>query len=144
MHGGAQSHLIRCADGGYYVAKFQNHREGARIRANELLETKLAPRLGLPTRAAAVVEVRENPIERTDDLVIRLGRGRTRCRVEWSFPNAPLRGLCTRHHVNESARENPRHQFIARLLEEQRISIVPLQDVSRTRPEVGGRANPFV
>ena len=59
----------------------------------------------------------------------------------------------------EPARENPRHQFIARLLEEQRISLVPLnreirrrfasppsitdrlQRASRTRREVHGRAN---
>jgi hypothetical protein len=122
---------MRCADGGYYVVKFQNNPQGARIRANELLGTNLAARLGLPTPAAAVVELRENLIERTDDLVIQLGRGRTRCRVEWSFPDAASRGLYTRHRVNESARENPRHQFIARLLEEQRISMVPLNRVEK-------------
>jgi hypothetical protein len=25
MRGGAQSHLMRCADGNYYVVKFQNN-----------------------------------------------------------------------------------------------------------------------
>jgi hypothetical protein len=85
MRGGAQSHLMRCEDGGYYVVKFQNNPQGARILANELLGTRLAARMGLPTPAAAVVEVRENLIEHTDDLVIQLGRGRTRCRAGLQF-----------------------------------------------------------
>src|ERR1700691_3039117 len=85
MRGGAQSHLMRCEDGGYYVVKFQNNPQGARILANELLGTRLAARMGLPTPAAAVVEVRENLIEHTDDLVIQLGRGRMRCRAGLQF-----------------------------------------------------------
>lgn len=85
MRGGAQSHLMRCADGGYYVVKFQNNPQGARILANELLGTRLAARLGLPTPAVAVVEVRESLIEHTEDLVIQLGRGRARCRAGLQF-----------------------------------------------------------
>ncbi len=85
MRGGAQSHLMRCEDGGYYVVKFQNNPQGTRILANELLGTRLAARMGLPTPVAAVVEVRENLIEHTDDLVIQLGRGRTRCRAGLQF-----------------------------------------------------------
>jgi hypothetical protein len=182
MRGGAQSQLMRCADEGYYVVKFQNNPQGARILANELLGTRLAARLGLPTPAAAVVEVRESLIEHTEDLAIQLGRGRARCRAglqfgsrypgspaetavydflpdeqlrevvnladfcgmlvfdkwtcntngrqaiffragdesryqaqmidqgfcfnagEWNFPDAPLRGLYTRHRVYESVR----------------------------------------
>lgn len=85
MRGGAQSQLMRCADEGYYVVKFQNNPQGERILANELLGTRLAARLGLPTPAAAVVEVRESLIEHTDDLVIQLGRGRARCRAGLQF-----------------------------------------------------------
>jgi len=59
MRGGAQSHLMRCSDEAYYVVKFQNNPQGVRILANELLGTRLAARMGLPTPAAAVVEVRE-------------------------------------------------------------------------------------
>lgn len=79
MRGGAQSHLMRCAGDGYYVVKFVNNPQGARILANELLGTRLAARMGLPTPEAAVVEVREELIENTEDLVIQLGRGRARC-----------------------------------------------------------------
>lgn len=85
MRGGAQSHLMRCADGGYYVVKFQNNPQGARILANELLGTRLAARLGLPTPAVAVIEVRERLIEYTEDLVIQFGRGSARCRAGRQF-----------------------------------------------------------
>jgi hypothetical protein len=85
MRGGAQAQLMRCEDEGYYVVKFVNNPQGARILANELLGTRLAARLGLPTAAAAVVEVREALIENTEDLAIQLGRGHTRCRAELQF-----------------------------------------------------------
>src|SRR6267378_4147920 len=49
MRGGAQSHLMRCSDGHYYVVKFQNNPQHTRILVNELLATRLAARLGLPT-----------------------------------------------------------------------------------------------
>jgi hypothetical protein len=56
MRGGAPSHLMRCSDGNYYVVKFQNNQH-CRILVNELLGTKLAARLGLPTMPVAIVEV---------------------------------------------------------------------------------------
>jgi hypothetical protein len=85
MRGGAQGHLMRCDDDGYYVVKFQNNPQGVRILANELLGTRLAARLGIPVPAATVVEVREDVIAHTDDLVIQLGRGRTPCNAGQQF-----------------------------------------------------------
>jgi hypothetical protein len=85
MRGGAQSHLMRCGDEDYYVVKFQNNPQGTRILANELLGTRVAARLGLPTAVAAVVEVRRNLIEHTEDLVIELGRGRALCKAGLQF-----------------------------------------------------------
>jgi hypothetical protein len=85
MRGGAQAHLMRCDDGGYYVVKFQNNPQGPRILANELLGTRLAARMGLPTPGVAVVEVREELIAQTEDLVIQLGRGRTPCKAGLQF-----------------------------------------------------------
>jgi len=41
----------------YYVVKFQNNPQGARILANELLGTRLAASIGLPAPATSVVEV---------------------------------------------------------------------------------------
>ena len=85
MRGGAQSHLMRCDDGGYYVVKFQNNPQHLRILANEMLGTRMASCLGLPVPRADVVEVRRELIELTADLVIQLGTGRTPCRPGRQF-----------------------------------------------------------
>jgi hypothetical protein len=70
MRGGAQSHLMRCSDGNYYVVKFQNNPQHRRILVNELLGTKLAARLGLSTTAVAIIDVAEDLIRLTPDLQI--------------------------------------------------------------------------
>jgi hypothetical protein len=85
MRGGAQAHMMRCADEGYYIVKFQNNPQGVRILVNELLGTRLAARLGLPMPAVAVVEVREEMIAHTEDLVMQLGRGRAPCKPGLQF-----------------------------------------------------------
>ncbi len=85
MRGGAQAHLMRCDDGHYYIVKFQNNPQHLRILANEMLGTSLARRLGLPTAPVAAVEVRQELIEATPDLVIQLGAGRTACRAGLQF-----------------------------------------------------------
>jgi hypothetical protein len=56
-----------------------------RILANELLGTRLAARLGLPTPEAEVIEVREELIAHTEDLVVQLGRGRAPCKPGMQF-----------------------------------------------------------
>jgi hypothetical protein len=85
MRGGAQPHLMRCADGEYYVVKFQNNPQHPRILVNELLASQLAARLGLVTPHVSVVEVRAAMIAASDDLVIQLGRGRVPCRPGLQF-----------------------------------------------------------
>ena len=37
MRGGAQAHLLECADGGFYVVKFVNNPQHRRILINEWL-----------------------------------------------------------------------------------------------------------
>jgi hypothetical protein len=85
MRGGAQSHLLRCSNQAYYVVKFQNNPQGLRILANELLGTRLAARLGLSVAEPEVVEVREELIAHTEDLVIQQGRGRAPCKAGKQF-----------------------------------------------------------
>src|ERR1700719_837772 len=75
MRGGAQSHLMRCDDGGYYVVKFQNNPQHIRVLANEMLGTKIAAYLGLRVPQIEVVEGRPELIELTAELVIQLGMG---------------------------------------------------------------------
>ena len=74
MRGGAQSHLMRCDDGYYYVVKFQNNLQHRRILVNELLGTKLAARLGLPTVPVEIVAVSEELIRLTPELAVELPR----------------------------------------------------------------------
>lgn len=79
MRGGAQAHLMRCSDGHYYVVKFQNNPQHRRVLVNELLGTRLASRLGLPTPPVAVVQVDARLIGLTPELCIELPRARTPC-----------------------------------------------------------------
>jgi hypothetical protein len=74
MRGGAQSHLMRCEDGYYYVVKFKNNLQHRRVLVNELLGTRLAARLGLPTTPAAIISVSEDLIRLTPDLHMQLPR----------------------------------------------------------------------
>jgi len=85
MRGGAQSHLMRCSDKNYYVVKFQNNPQHRRILVNELLGTKLARRLGLPTALPAVVEVSEELIRWTEELAMELPRSRLPCQPGLQF-----------------------------------------------------------
>jgi HipA-like kinase len=79
MHGGSQSQLIRCSDDEYYVVKFQNNPQGARILANELMGTLLARELGLPTAEMAIIDVPRDVIRASKDMTIQLERGRNFC-----------------------------------------------------------------
>jgi hypothetical protein len=61
--------LRRCSDGRddelYYVVKFQDNLQHCRVLVNELLGTRLAARIGLPTPPVALVEVGEDLIQVT-------------------------------------------------------------------------------
>src|SRR5258706_6423877 len=85
MRGGAQSHLMRCSDGHYYVVKFQNNPQHRRILVNELLGTRLARRLGLPTTPVAIVHVSEELIRLTPELSMEMPRSRVPCQAGLQF-----------------------------------------------------------
>lgn len=85
MRGGAQSHLMRCSDDHYYVVKFQNNPQHRRILVNELLGTRLAARLGLPTVPVAIVDVSEELIRLTPELAMELPRARIPCQPGLQF-----------------------------------------------------------
>jgi hypothetical protein len=72
MRGGSQSQFMRCSDENYYVVKFQNNPQHRRILVNELLGTKLAASLGLPTTATAIINVSNDLISLTPDLHVEL------------------------------------------------------------------------
>jgi hypothetical protein len=85
MRGGAQGHLMRCSDGHFYVVKFHNNPQHARILANEMLATRLAERVGLPVPSTAVVEVRGWLIEHTSELHIQLAHHTIPCQAGLQF-----------------------------------------------------------
>jgi hypothetical protein len=85
MRGGAQSHLMRCSDGQYYVVKFQNNPQHRRILVNELLGTRLARRLGLSTAAVEIVHVSEELIRLTPELCMEMPRSRVPCEAGPQF-----------------------------------------------------------
>ena len=85
MRGGAQSHLMRCDDGYYYVVKFQNNPQHRRVLVNELLGTRLAARMGLPTVPVEIVAVSEELIRLTPELAMELPRARIPCQPGLQF-----------------------------------------------------------
>jgi len=109
MRGGAQGHLMRCSDGNYYVVKFQNNPQHPRILVNELLGTRLASRLGLPTTPVAVVEVSRELIQLTQELCIESARSRTPCAAGLQFgsryPGDPRRLVLHDFLPDEKLRE---------------------------------------
>jgi len=85
MRGGAQSHLMRCADGHFYVVKFQNNPQHTRVLVNDWLGTRLAQMVGLPVPEVAVVDVHAWLVERTPELRIELCGHRTMLTPGLSF-----------------------------------------------------------
>src|SRR5271166_1872151 len=72
MRGGAQSHLMRCADGHYYVVKFQNNPQHTRVLVNDWLGTRLAELIGLPVPVTDIVDVNPWLIEHSPELRIEI------------------------------------------------------------------------
>jgi len=109
MRGGAQAHLMRCSDGNYYVVKFQNNPQHLRVLVNELLGTRLASRLGLPTTPVAVIEVSQELIQLTAELCIEMPRSRTPCAAGLQFgsryPGDPRRLVLHDFLPDEKLRE---------------------------------------
>src|ERR1035441_3978284 len=85
MRGGAQSHLMRCADGHHYVVKFSNNPQHPRVLVNDWLGTRLAEMIGLPVPVPAIVDVRPWLVEHTPDLRVELCGQRTMFTAGLSF-----------------------------------------------------------
>jgi hypothetical protein len=96
MRGGAQSHLMRCSDGKFYVIKFSNNPQHIRVLANEMLGSRLAEWVGLPVPATEVVEVGDWLIEHTPELHVQLAHKVVPCQAGLQFGSryvvSPLEG----------------------------------------------------
>ncbi len=85
MRGGAQGHLMQCADGEYYVVKFQNNPQHVRVLANDFLGSRLGEAAGLNVPAVELIEVSEWLIHSTQELEMDLGRSRAKCKPGLQF-----------------------------------------------------------
>jgi len=98
MKGGAQSHLMRAEDGRFYVVKFRNNPQHARVLANEWLAARLAQALGMPVPEPAIIVVPEALTANAPNLVLRIGGQTLRCAPGQQFgsrlvgddPDAPI------------------------------------------------------
>jgi len=80
LRGGAQSHLLRAADGNCYVTKFQNNPQHIRVLANEMFATRLGLQLGLNMPQVEVIEVSDWVIEHSPELRLQLAGSQVACK----------------------------------------------------------------
>jgi len=96
MRGGAQSQLMRCSDGQYYVVKFRNNPQHSRVLVNDMLATILAEQIGLPVPKTAIVQVDKSLIRETPELSIQQAHTSVPCEAGFQFGSRyvvdPLRG----------------------------------------------------
>ena len=85
MKGGSQAHLMKCSDGRFYVVKFANNPQNAKILTNELLASQIARHLKLPVPHCAIVDVPPDLIERTKELVMIAGHYKIPCQAGLAF-----------------------------------------------------------
>ncbi|MGH9393915.1 MAG: HipA family kinase [Terriglobales bacterium] len=98
MRGGAQSHLMRAADGNYYVVKFVNNPQHRRVLANEYLTARLARSFGLPAPQPVLIEVPPRLVDGSPGLVLRMANAVVPCasglqfgsRLPTGDPHAPI------------------------------------------------------
>ena len=94
MRGGAQSHMVLCADGNLWVVKFRNNPQGSRVLANELIATKLAEAVGLSVPGTDTVEVSGWLIGNSPEMWVDVARGeRSPCAEGLAFGSQFVGGL---------------------------------------------------
>lgn len=85
MRGGAQAHLLECADGHAYVVKFLNNPQHRRILANEWIASAFLRYLGLSTPETAVVNVTPDFLDANPEVFLQTGKDRAAVLPGWHF-----------------------------------------------------------
>ena len=73
MRGGAQAHLLECADGAFYVVKFVNNPQHRRILINEWLANSFLRYLQIHVPETSLIEVSSDFIAANPDLYFLMG-----------------------------------------------------------------------
>jgi len=85
MRGGAQSHLLQCSDGHFYVVKFLNNPQHRRILINEWIASVFLNYLQISAPPAAIVDLSPGFLEAHPDVYIQLGSRRQAVEPGWHF-----------------------------------------------------------
>ncbi len=88
LRGGAQSHLIECADGRFYAVKFRNNPQHRRILVNEWISAVFLKYLQITTPQTAIVDLSAEFLEQNPGVHIQLGSKKVGIEPGWHFGSA--------------------------------------------------------
>src|ERR1041385_761674 len=85
MRGGAQSHLLECDDGEYYVVKFRNNPQHRRILVNEWISSVFLDYLEISAPRTAIVNLSVDFLAANPEIYIQLGSRKQEIPPGWHF-----------------------------------------------------------
>ena len=85
MRGGAQAHLLEADDGHWYVVKFRNNPQHARILVNELIAAALLDYLSVSTPETALLRITPAFLLANPEVHLTLGAQRIEVAPGWHF-----------------------------------------------------------
>ena len=88
MRGGAQSHLLECDDGRFYVVKFVNNPQHRRILVNEWVASAFLQFLHISVPEVAFVNLSAEFLQANPDVHLQLGTHRLAVEPGWHFGSA--------------------------------------------------------
>ena len=88
LRGGAQSHLMECDDGRFYVVKFRNNPQHRRILVNEWISAVFLRYLQIAVPETAIVNTSREFLENNPEVDIQLGSRRLAVEPGWHFGSA--------------------------------------------------------
>src|SRR5438132_13561699 len=88
VRGGAQAHLMECADGRFYVVKFRNNPQHRRILVNEWISAVFLRYLQISVPTIAIVNLSREFLAANAEAYIQLGSKHVEIEPGWHFGSA--------------------------------------------------------
>ena len=85
MRGGAQSHLMQCDDGHFYIVKFRNNPQHRRILVNEWIAAEILHYLNISAPKTAIVNLSPVFLDANPDVCLQLGTRVIQPEGGWHF-----------------------------------------------------------